>query len=364
MRRFLVFVALLAAAIAVYQLGLKDYLSLEAIKAQQSHFASAYADNPALVIGIYGIVYVISTALSLPGAAILTVLGGALFGLVTGTIIVSFASSIGATLAFLGSRYLLRDWVQAKFGERLKAVNDGVEKDGAFYLFTLRLIPAIPFFLINLAMGLTPIKTRTFYWVSQLGMFLGTIVFVNAGTQLAQIEHLGDIASPTLLASFVALGLLPWIARAILKLVTRMRGGDTTAGTPQGTSTDAGKLKTGKPLVLVYNGDEGTMNAIMDSAHKLFSPGTYQCSLCAITYGMTSMRAEWKEYLEALPVETQFYHRQDFYENWPENKDELPAIFELQTDGSLKIVLDRDALQKPTSVSELIALLDRQIGVR
>jgi uncharacterized membrane protein YdjX (TVP38/TMEM64 family) len=179
MRRFVFLAIAIVAAIAVYQLGLKDYLSLEAIKAQQSNFASAYADNPALVLGAYFLIYIVSTALSLPGAAILTVLGGALFGLATGTIIVSFASSIGATLAFLGSRYLLRDWVQAKFGDRLKMVNDGVAKDGAFYLFTLRLIPAIPFFLINLAMGLTPMKTRTFYWVSQVGMFLGTLVFVN-----------------------------------------------------------------------------------------------------------------------------------------------------------------------------------------
>jgi pyruvate/2-oxoglutarate dehydrogenase complex dihydrolipoamide dehydrogenase (E3) component/uncharacterized membrane protein YdjX (TVP38/TMEM64 family) len=166
---------------------------------------------------------VVSTAFSLPGAALLTLLGGALFGLVTGLIVVSFASTIGATFAFLGSRFFLRDWVQAKFGDRLKAINDGVAKDGAFYLFSLRLIPVVPFFAINLAMGLTPIKTRTYYWVSQLGMFLGTLVYVNAGTQLAQIESLGDIASPGLLASFAALGLFPWIARGIMNLIKRRR---------------------------------------------------------------------------------------------------------------------------------------------
>jgi pyruvate/2-oxoglutarate dehydrogenase complex dihydrolipoamide dehydrogenase (E3) component/uncharacterized membrane protein YdjX (TVP38/TMEM64 family) len=223
MRRLIILVAILAAAIALYQLGLKDYLTLDAIKASQGNFAQSYGDNPALVIGVFFIVYVVSTAFSLPGAALLTLLGGALFGVVTGTIVVSFASSIGATLAFLGSRFFLRDWVQAKFGDRLKAINDGVAKDGAFYLFSLRLIPVVPFFVINLAMGLTPIKTGTFYWVSQLGMFLGTLVYVNAGTQLAQINSLGDIASPGLLASFAALGLFPWIARGIMNLIKRRR---------------------------------------------------------------------------------------------------------------------------------------------
>lgn len=223
MRRIILLVVILVAAATLYQLGLKDYLTLDALKAQQGSFASAYGENPVLVIGIFFLVYVVSTSLSLPGAALLTLLAGALFGVVTGTIIVSFASTIGATLAFLGARFLLRDWVQAKFGSKLKAINDGVAKDGAFYLFSLRLIPVVPFFVINLAMGLTPIKTRTFYWVSQVGMFLGTIVYVNAGTQLAQINSLGDIASPALLASFAALGLFPWIARGLMNLIKRQR---------------------------------------------------------------------------------------------------------------------------------------------
>jgi pyruvate/2-oxoglutarate dehydrogenase complex dihydrolipoamide dehydrogenase (E3) component/uncharacterized membrane protein YdjX (TVP38/TMEM64 family) len=223
MRRLIILVAILAAAFVLYQLGLKDYLTLEAIKASQGSFAESYAANPVLVIGIFFLVYVVSTAFSLPGAALLTLLAGALFGVVTGLVVVSFASSIGATLAFLGSRFFLRDWVQAKFGDRLKAINEGVAKDGAFYLFSLRLIPVVPFFLINLAMGLTPIKARTFYWVSQVGMLLGTLVYVNAGTQLAQINSLGDIASPGLLASFAALGLFPWIARGIINLIKRRR---------------------------------------------------------------------------------------------------------------------------------------------
>lgn len=221
MKKILIAVAIFALAIVLYRFGLADYLSLDTLKARQSEFAGFYTENPMFVIGAFFLIYVISTALSLPGAAILTLAGGALFGLVTGTIIVSFASTIGATLAFLGSRFLLRDWVQAKFGDKLRAINDGVAKDGAFYLFSLRLIPAVPFFVINLAMGLTPMRTWTYYWVSQLGMFLGTIVFVNAGTQLAQIDGLGGIASPGLIGSFVALGLFPWIARWIMDLVKR-----------------------------------------------------------------------------------------------------------------------------------------------
>ncbi len=223
MRRMIILAAILIGVVALYQLGLKDYLSLEAVKAQQADFTQSYADNPALVIGIFFLVYVAATAFSLPGAALLTLLAGALFGVVEGTIIVSFASTIGATLSFLGSRFLLRDWVQARFGKRLKPINEGVAKDGAFYLFSLRLIPVVPFFLINLAMGLTTIRTRTFYWVSQVGMLLGTIVYVNAGTQLAQIQSLGDIASPALLASFAALGLLPWVARGIMNIIKRRR---------------------------------------------------------------------------------------------------------------------------------------------
>lgn len=221
MKKILFAVAVVAAAALLYRFGLADYLSLEALKNRQAEFVGFYADNPVLVIGLFFLIYVVSTALSLPGAAVLTLAGGALFGLVTGTIIVSFASTIGATLAFLGSRLLLRDWVQAKFGDKLRAINAGVEKDGAFYLFSLRLIPAIPFFVINLAMGLTPIRAWTFYWVSQVGMFLGTIVYVNAGTQLAQIDGLSGIASPGLIGSFVALGLFPWIARWIVGFAKR-----------------------------------------------------------------------------------------------------------------------------------------------
>jgi dihydrolipoamide dehydrogenase len=210
----LVVVAALIAAFFIFDL--KQYLSLDYVKSQQENFAAFVRDNALLTAGAYFAIYVAVTGLSLPGAAVLTLVGGAIFGLLWGTIIVSFASSIGATLAFLASRFLLRDWVQAKFGKFLKPINEGVEKEGAFYLFALRLVPAFPFFAINLAMGLTPIKTRTFYWVSQVGMFAGTVAYVYAGTQLARISSLRDILSPGLISAFVVLGLFPVAAKKVL----------------------------------------------------------------------------------------------------------------------------------------------------
>lgn len=216
MKRLLILIPLAAIAFAFFYFDLGQYLTLDALKARQADFADYYRQSPALVIGAFFLIYVGVAGASLPGAAILTLAAGALFGLVVGTVIVSFASSIGATLAFFASRYLFRDAVRARFGDRLRAIDEGVARDGAFYLFTLRLVPAFPFFLVNLLMGLTAIRAITFYFVSQLGMFAGTVVFVNAGTQLAQIETLAGIASPGLIASFVALGIFPWIARAIV----------------------------------------------------------------------------------------------------------------------------------------------------
>jgi pyruvate/2-oxoglutarate dehydrogenase complex dihydrolipoamide dehydrogenase (E3) component/uncharacterized membrane protein YdjX (TVP38/TMEM64 family) len=213
-KRWGLLAVLVVAVIAFFALGLQRYLSLEYIKSQQGQLEAWRAANP-LVAGLtfFGI-YIAVTALSLPGATILTLAAGAIFGLGWGSLIASFAASIGATLAFLMSRVVLRDWVQAKFGERLAAINEGVQKDGAFYLFTLRVVPLFPFFLINLAMGLlTRIRVLTFYWVSQLGMLLGTVVYVNAGTQLARIDKLADVASPGLLASLALLGVFPLIAK-------------------------------------------------------------------------------------------------------------------------------------------------------
>ena len=209
-----VVVIALIAAYFVFDLG--KYFSLDYFKTQQAAISAAYADNPLKTGLIFLAVYVGVTALSLPGAAILTLVAGAIFGLLWGVVIVSFASTIGATLAFLVARFLLRDSIQAKFGDKLKAFNTGVEKEGGFYLFTLRLVPAFPFFMINVVMGLTTMKARTFFWVSQIGMFLGTIVYVNAGTELAKITSLKGILSPGLLGAFVLLGIFPLIAKKII----------------------------------------------------------------------------------------------------------------------------------------------------
>ena len=224
MKKAVLALVLIGAIAAYFIFDLGQYLSLENFKASQADIVAAKDANPALYIAGFFLLYVAVTGLSIPGAAIMSLVAGALFGVVVGTLIVSFASTMGATLAFLSSRYLLRDWVQGKFGERLRAVDDGLEKDGAFYLFTLRLIPVFPFFVINLLMGLTRIKTGTFFGVSQIGMLPATIVFVNAGTQISRIESTAGLLSPTLIASFVALAFFPWAAKAIVAVIKRSRG--------------------------------------------------------------------------------------------------------------------------------------------
>ena len=221
--KLLLLFAIAAAVGLFFALDLGHYLSLDWLKAQQAAIAAYRADHPLAAVAAYFALYVAVTALSLPGAALMTLAGGAVFGLLWGTLIVSFASSIGATLAFLASRFLLRDWVMTRFGRRLAAIDAGVRKEGAFYLFTLRLVPVFPFFLVNLLLGLTAMKARTFYWVSQLGMLAGTVVYVNAGTQLAQIDSLAGIVSPGLLLSFALLGVFPLIANRIVESVRARR---------------------------------------------------------------------------------------------------------------------------------------------
>ena len=235
MKKPLILLVAVALAAAFFALGLHRQLDLASLKAGMAQFAAWRDASPLLVAGAYFVLYVIVTALSLPGAAVMTLAGGALFGLGWGLLIVSFASTIGATLAFLVSRHQLRDSVQARFGERLRAINDGIARDGAFYLFTLRLVPVFPFFLINLLMGLTPIRAATFYWVSQLGMLPGTLVYVNAGTELAAVDSLAGILSPALLLSFALLGVFPLLAR---KLVAwRRRVGCMRAGSGRRASS-------------------------------------------------------------------------------------------------------------------------------
>ena len=223
MKKRLLLLLVVALVATFFGLGLHRQLDLDSLKAGMAQFAAWRDASPLLMAGAYFVLYVVVTALSLPGAAVMTLAGGALFGLGWGLVIVSFASTIGATLAFLVSRHLLRDSVQARFGERLKAINDGIARDGAFYLFTLRLVPVFPFFLINLLMGLTPIRAATFYWVSQLGMLPGTLVYVNAGTELAAVTSLAGILSPTLLLSFALLGVFPLLARKLVAWVQARR---------------------------------------------------------------------------------------------------------------------------------------------
>ncbi|MCP5290548.1 MAG: FAD-dependent oxidoreductase [Burkholderiaceae bacterium] len=218
--RKIVLLAVVAALVAAFfVLDLGRFLSLDYVKGAQAQLDALYAERPLQVIGAYFAIYVAVTALSLPGAAIMTLLGGAIFGLVVGTVVVSFASTIGATLAMLVARYLLRDGVRARFGARLAEIDKGVQREGAFYLFTLRLVPIFPFFVINLLMGLTAMKARTFFGVSQLGMLAGTLVYVNAGTQLARIDSLAGILSPALVGSFVLLGIFPLVAKKIVDAV-------------------------------------------------------------------------------------------------------------------------------------------------
>jgi pyruvate/2-oxoglutarate dehydrogenase complex dihydrolipoamide dehydrogenase (E3) component/uncharacterized membrane protein YdjX (TVP38/TMEM64 family) len=215
MKKMVVLGLVLALVLAFFAFDLNQLLTLEGLKAGLARIKTLRTESPLRVALVYFAGYVLVTALSLPGAVVMTLAGGALFGLAGGTLLVSFASSLGATLAFLASRFLLRDLVQARFGNRLKAINDGMAKDGPMYLFTLRLVPLFPFFLVNLLMGLTPIRTLSYYWVSQLGMLAGTLVYVNAGTQLAQITSLSGILSPGLLFSFALLGVFPMLARRL-----------------------------------------------------------------------------------------------------------------------------------------------------
>lgn len=222
-KKITLLLVIVAAVAAFFAFGLHNLLTLEGLKSGLEQFEVWRNNNPWLVSGVFFVFYIAVTALSLPGAAIMTLAAGALFGLLWGTLIVSFASSIGATLAFLVARYLLRDSVQQRFGDRLAAINAGIDKEGAFYLFTLRLVPIFPFFLINLLMGLTSFRVITFYWVSQLGMLAGTLVYVNAGTQLAQLENLAGILSPGLLISFVLLGVFPLLAKKVVDFIKRRK---------------------------------------------------------------------------------------------------------------------------------------------
>ncbi len=206
-KKIIIFILIATAIILFFAFNMKEYFNLAYVKSNIQIFDSYYDANPVFAIAIFGLIYIAVTALSLPVATILTLTAGALFGILSGTIIVSFASTIGASLAFLASRFLMRDYVQKKYSDKLSAINKGIEKEGAFYLFTLRLVPIFPFFMINLIMGITPIKLRTFFAVSQVGMLAGTILYVYTGTQLATITTLKGIFSQNIIIAFSILGI-------------------------------------------------------------------------------------------------------------------------------------------------------------
>ncbi|HSW62521.1 MAG TPA: TVP38/TMEM64 family protein [Dissulfurispiraceae bacterium] len=223
MQKIFLLILLATAVIVVKAYNLEHYLTLEYVKASQSRFAALYAETPVPVIAVYMCIYIAVVSLSIPGAVPMTLAGGALFSFLSGTIVVSFASTIGATLACTVSRFLLRDWIQKKFEDNLSTLNDGIRREGAFYLLSMRLNPLFPFSAINLGMGLTKMPLRTFYLVSQIGMLPGTMVYVNAGRELAKIESLGDIASPSLVLSFVLLSIFPIIIRKTLDYLQKHR---------------------------------------------------------------------------------------------------------------------------------------------
>lgn len=217
--KIMLLLVITSAIAAFFYCNGQQYLTLEMLKSQHTNIIAFRDNNQILAIVVYGLIYIAVTGLSLPGATILTLAGGAIFGLFWGTLIVSFASTIGATLAFLAARFLFKDSIQSRFGDYLQTINEGIEQEGAFYLFTLRLVPLFPFFVINLLMGLTALKTRTFYWVSQVGMLAGTLVYVNAGTQLAKLDSLAGILSPLVVGSFVLLGVFPLLAKKLIELM-------------------------------------------------------------------------------------------------------------------------------------------------
>ncbi len=257
-RKLLFVVAITVVVGAFFAFDLGRWFSLDALKAQQANIEAYRAANPWLAAVVYFAIYVAVTALSLPGAAIMTLAGGAVFGLLWGTVLVSFASSLGATLAFLASRFVLRDWVKQRFGPRLAAIDRGVEKDGGFYLLTLRLIPQVPFWAVNLLMGVTPMRTWTFYWVSQMGMLAGTAVYVNAGTQLASVGSIKDIFSLELIGSFLLLSIFPLIAK---KLVDGVKAKQVYARWTKPAKFD-------RNLIVIGAGSAGLVTAYIAAAVK------------------------------------------------------------------------------------------------
>lgn len=223
--RLLVFTLLAGAFLGLWASGFADLLTLDNLKASHEGLVARYHARPLVSVLMFSLIYVVATALSFPGAAVLTLGGASVFGFWVSLAAVSFASTIGATLAFLSSRYLLRDWVARRFASSIPGIDEGVRRDGAFYLFTLRLVPVVPFFLVNLLMGLTALPLRTYYWVSQVGMLPGTAVYIYAGQELGRIRSTADIFTPQLIFAFILLSIFPLLARRGLAWFRRRRGG-------------------------------------------------------------------------------------------------------------------------------------------
>lgn len=217
----LLVVALLVCAYLLFDLG--RFLDLDYLKSVHGNAVALVADRPVVSTAVFFVLYVAVTAVSLPGAAVMTLAAGAVFGLWWGLLVVSFASALGATLAMLIARAVLGETVQRRFGAQLESVNRGLERDGGFYLFSVRMVPLFPFFVVNLVMGLTPIRTWTYYWVSQVGMLPGTFVYVFAGTQLATVEQISDVLSPGMIVALSLLGLFPLLARKSVDWIRRAR---------------------------------------------------------------------------------------------------------------------------------------------
>ena len=273
-----------------FALDLQKYLTLEFIKGSRESFHELYIRQPVFVIACFVSFYIPAIALNLPGATLLALMAGALFGAFTGTLVISFASTIGATLACLLSRYLLRDWVQKKFGERLERINEGIRREGAFYLFSMRLIPVIPFFIINLVMGLTPIRLSTFYWVSQLGMLPGTFIYVNAGSQIARIDSPAGIFSPGLIGSLVLLGIFPLITKKLIDFFRKRWGGEV----PDETAADS-----------------DCSDALSRTAEKILTSCT-NCGACKPQCAFLTEYGTPKEILSALDGRLADLHKKAF----------------------------------------------------
>lgn len=296
MKKLFLLILIAGVAVLFFAFGLQEYLTLEFVKASQERFLEIYSRQPVRVIAVFVALYIPVIALNLPGATILGLAAGALFGALTGTVIISFASTTGATLACLLSRYLFRNWVQKKFCNRLERINEGIRKEGAFYLFSMRLIPVIPFFVINMVMGLTPMRLWTFYWVSQLGMLPGTFIYVNAGSQIARIDSLAGVVSPGLIGSLVLLGLFPLVTRKLLAAFRQGRSESTPSlDTPvshnsspefisaltrmQEDCTNCGACKSQCGFLKEY-GTPSEMLDTYDFRHPDHQLKAFECSLC------------------------------------------------------------------------------------